>query len=139
MPRGFPRVSLQNRGRIDSQHPAISLGKTAHQQRGPNLGRVPLVVEALRGGNLDLLREVMDDRLHQNYRLSHIPAGEAAIETARSFGAAALSGAGPSLITFIEPDQVQQALSAIGAIFEEAGVQARGFVLRTSNLGIQIL
>ena len=103
-----------------------------------NLGRVPLVVEALRRGDLELLRKVMDDRLHQSYRLAHIPTGEAAIKIARSFGAAALSGAGPSLITFVEPGQAQKAQSAISAVFGAAGLQPRGFILRTSNLGIQI-
>ena len=44
----------------------------------------------------------MQDRLHQPYRLKLIPGAEAAIRAARLNGAAAaaLSGAGPSVIAF---------------------------------------
>jgi homoserine kinase len=38
-----------------------------------NLGLVPLVVQALRDGDLPLLARVMDDRLHEPYRLKLIP------------------------------------------------------------------
>ena len=38
-----------------------------------NLGRTPLVVEALRTGDFELLGQVMDDRLHQANRLQADP------------------------------------------------------------------
>jgi homoserine kinase len=103
-----------------------------------NIGRTALVVDALRNGDLDLLRKVMDDRLHQPYRLERIPGGGAAFEAARRFGAAALSGAGPSILCFVGPDREAQALAAIQAAFEEAGVPARGLVTRPSAQGCAI-
>lgn len=104
-----------------------------------NIGRTALVVEALRTGDLDLLQKVMDDRLHQKARLAHIPAGETAFKVARKFGAAALSGAGPSIIIFPEPGRMEAAGAEVTAAFEQAGVTSRGFILHTDNCGAQIL
>jgi len=103
-----------------------------------NIGRTALVVDALRSGDLDLLRKVMDDRLHQPYRLERIPGGKAAFEAARHFGAAALSGAGPSILCFVESGQERQALTAIQTAFEAAGVLARGLVTRPSTQGCAV-
>ena len=103
-----------------------------------NIGRTALVVDALRSGDLDLLRKAMDDRLHQPYRLERIPGGKAAFEAARHFGAAALSGAGPSILCFVESGQERQALTAIQTAFEAAGVLARGLVTRPSTQGCAV-
>ncbi|MGC8855650.1 MAG: homoserine kinase [Anaerolineae bacterium] len=100
-----------------------------------NLGRVALVIEALRNGDLPLLQKVMEDRLHQPYRLPHIPGGLEAFERARRFGAAALSGAGPSLIVFTSPAQAPAARESLIAAFAQEGVNARGWVLRPSLQG----
>jgi homoserine kinase len=48
-----------------------------------NSARTPLVVEALRSGDLELLGQVMDDRLHQPYRLPLIPGAVEALRAAR--------------------------------------------------------
>jgi homoserine kinase len=68
-----------------------------------NLQRTPLVVEALRTGDYELLSQVMDDRLHQASRLKLIPGGRTAWVAAQNAGAAAvaISGSGPSLIAFV--------------------------------------
>lgn len=103
-----------------------------------NIGRTVLVVEALRSGDLDLLQKSMEDRLHQERRLAHIPAGAAALAAARRFGAAALSGAGPSIILFTGTDQALPAQSAVIQAFEEVGVTSRAFMLHTNNRGAEI-
>ncbi|GAB4400047.1 MAG: homoserine kinase [Anaerolineales bacterium] len=100
-----------------------------------NLSRVTLVVEALRDGDLDLLAKVMDDKLHQPYRLAHIPGGWAAYAAAKRFGAAALSGAGPSIIAFVPDSDAEAALGAMKAAFGEAGIGSRGFSTRPSSSG----
>ncbi|NOZ00184.1 MAG: homoserine kinase [Chloroflexi bacterium] len=101
-----------------------------------NLGRTALVVEALRSGDLDLLRASMDDRLHQPYRLSHIPGAVAAQTSARERGAAvAISGAGPSLVAFAAEDALENITAAMLQAFDEAGVSARARRLRLSNAG----
>ena len=99
-----------------------------------NLGRTALVVDALRTGDLDLLGQVMDDRLHQPYRLKLIPGAGAALAAARQAGAkaVALSGAGPSLVAFIsaKTDDVARVMEAE---FRQAGLSARSLFLSTTN------
>ena len=100
-----------------------------------NIGRTALVIDALRNGNLDLLQKVMDDRIHQSYRLKHIPAGIAAYKTAKQFGAAALSGAGPSIISFVSKDNAEIAKEKLIGIFTKQEIQSRGLITKPSDLG----
>lgn len=100
-----------------------------------NIGRTALVVDALRSGDLDLLQQVMEDRIHQPYRLRHISGGMAAYKCARQFGAAALSGAGPSIILFTEPENAEKANKAIRSVYEERGIAAKGFVIKPGARG----
>ena len=101
-----------------------------------NIGRAALVVDALRSGDLDLLQKIMDDRIHQSYRLRHISGGISAYKTAKQFGAAALSGAGPSIIAFVPPESAEQAKAKIMLAFEERGIVTRGIVTKPSMAGV---
>lgn len=99
-----------------------------------NLGRTALVVEALRSGDLTLLGQVMDDRLHQPYRYPLIAGAGQARAAALAAGAVAvgLSGAGPSLAAFGgDPAQVTAAMQAA---FQSAGVACRVFALNSTGL-----
>lgn len=100
-----------------------------------NIGRTALVVDALRTGDLDLLQHVMEDRIHQPYRLRHIAGGMAAYKCARQFGAAALSGAGPSIITFTIPEKAEEARARIRAVYEERSIDTKSFIIKPSSLG----
>ena len=103
-----------------------------------NISHAMLVTEAFRSGDLDLLSKAMTDTLHQPYRLSLIPGARAALEAAKRAGAAAaLSGAGPSVIAFSSKRD-----SDVGEVmqqaFAEAGLQARIFPLKMSNYGAEV-
>lgn len=100
-----------------------------------NIGRAVLVADALRNGDLELLQQVMDDRLHQPYRLRHISGGTAAYKCAKQFGAAALSGAGPSIIVFVSQENAEKAKMAVQSIFEERGVTTKCIVTAPGNRG----
>jgi len=102
-----------------------------------NIGRAVLVVEALRSGDLELLQRAMDDRVHQPYRLRQIPGAESACRAGREFGAAALSGAGPSIIAFVPERAAGNAQAAMIRAFREAGLRARGFITQPSQMGVQ--
>jgi len=104
-----------------------------------NIGRTAMVVDALRNGDLDLLQKVMDDRIHQPYRLKHISGGSAAYKTAKKFGAAALSGAGPSIINFVPLECAEQAKHEIEKIFQERGIETRGLITNPSTLGVHAI
>jgi len=69
-----------------------------------NVSRSSLLVAALAGGELGMIRHAMKDRLHQPYRAALIPGMATILERAVDHGAlgAALSGAGPTLIAFVE-------------------------------------
>ncbi|REK75939.1 homoserine kinase [Paenibacillus paeoniae] len=71
-----------------------------------NVGRSSLLVAALASGELGLIRHAMQDRLHQPYRAALIPGMVEILERAADFGAlgAALSGAGPTLIAFVDTE-----------------------------------
>ena len=100
-----------------------------------NIGRTTLVVDALRSGDLELLQKVMDDRIHQPYRLKYITGGMSAYKIAKQFGAAALSGAGPSIIAFVPSEKAEQTKTQIMQAFEERGVIARGIITKPSMMG----
>ncbi len=101
-----------------------------------NIGRASLVVDALKTGDLALLQKVMDDRIHQPYRLRHISGGMAAYKMAKQFGAAALSGAGPSIINFVEARNAERARSEIARVFEERGVETKSVVTMPAAHGV---
>ncbi len=104
-----------------------------------NLGRAMLVVEALRSGDLGLLSQAMDDRLHLPYRLPLIPGGQRALDAAyrASASAVTISGAGPSLIAFTAGDPAPAA-AAMTAAFRQAGVASRTFLLHTAQSGASV-
>jgi homoserine kinase len=103
-----------------------------------NISRAMLVTEAFRIGDLNLLGEAMTDRLHQPYRLKLIPGAEEAMHAMKREGASAvaLSGAGPSLIAFSQPES--NIGDAAKRAFEQAGLSARIFQLRVSSRGAEI-
>lgn len=101
-----------------------------------NIGRTNFVTHALATGDLELLGEVMEDRLHQTYRLAGIPGAEASLKSGRERGAAvAISGAGPSLIAFVEKNQFDEVKSGMLKAFSNAGVTAYARHLHPSKTG----
>ena len=106
-----------------------------------NLSRAVLVIKALETGDLALLGEVMEDSLHQPYRLPLIPGALEAMKAAKKAGASAvaLSGAGPSLIAFSgQPADAGIGL-AMQRAFEQAGLKARIFPLNISHSGASVI
>ncbi len=107
-----------------------------------NLQRTPLVVEALRTGDYDLLSQVMDDRLHQAARLKLIPGGRTAWVAAQNAGAAAvaISGSGPSLIAFVSlATDASRIARVMAEAFAAEGVTAIPLGLAASASGATVL
>lgn len=103
-----------------------------------NIGRAVMVAEAFRNGDLDLLGHAMTDTLHQPYRLQLIPGARAAMEAAKEAGAAAaaISGAGPSIIAF--SSKRDPAIGeAMTRAFEQAGCSGRTLQVKLSNHGAE--
>jgi homoserine kinase len=106
-----------------------------------NLQRTPLVVEALRTGDYDLLSQVMDDRLHQASRLKRIPGGRTAWLAAQNAGAAAVavSGSGPSLIAFVSlATDASRIARVMTEAFADEGVTAIPLGLAATAVGATV-
>jgi homoserine kinase len=104
-----------------------------------NIGRAVLVVEALLKGDINFLQKVMDDRIHQPYRLKHISGGMIAYKVAKGFGAAALSGSGPSIINFVQPENAERAKKEIASVFEERGIETKSIITKPSMKGVHLI
>ncbi|MHA6485136.1 homoserine kinase [Paenibacillus sp. strain BS8-2] len=107
-----------------------------------NVGRSSLLVAALASGELGLIRHAMKDRLHQPYRAPLIPGMTEILERASDFGAlgSALSGAGPTLIAFVDADS--QSKSELEQFLQDTmrkeGIKAETLWLGPCSSGPQI-
>ena len=76
-----------------------------------NVAHGAMVLKALELGSEKLLRNAMQDRIHQNYRRKLIPDYDAIEAFIRTTGAAfCLSGGGPTLLCFTRDPRLQQRL-----------------------------
>lgn len=102
-----------------------------------NVGRAALMVAALMAGRWDLLRAACEDRLHQPHRAGLIPGLQEVIAAALDSGAlaAALSGAGPSVLAIVDPSDGGPGASAVAKAMAEAFAD-NGIDTRTIVAGI---
>jgi homoserine kinase len=105
-----------------------------------NLNRTALLVAALAQGRTDLLAVATQDRLHQPYRASLVPGLRSVFQAALDAGAkgVALSGAGPSVIAFVDRDAEPVARAMEGA-FQWAGSDARSLVMGLAGEGARLV
>lgn len=102
-----------------------------------NVASVAALVASLASGQLELLPEAMADRLHQPYRLPHIPGAQEAMEAGREAGAlgVALAGAGPAVMALAPVGEGGAVAQAVARAFEARGQAARALVCRPSAQG----
>ncbi|NIK75953.1 homoserine kinase [Paenibacillus castaneae] len=107
-----------------------------------NVGRSSLLVAALASGELSIIRHAMKDRLHQPYRAALIPGMANILEHAVEYGAlgAALSGAGPTLIAFVDSncDRKSELEQFLIQTLKQAGIAAETLWLSPCVHGPQI-
>lgn len=105
-----------------------------------NLSGAALVAACVTMGRWELLREAMEDRLHQPARLPLVPGAAAAMDRAMAAGAygACLSGAGPSVLALAPPWQAAEVASAIQLGFGEHGLDCRTWVLEPAEEGVRV-
>ena len=123
--------------RLSTQEARVVLpAQISRQDAVFNIGHALLTVEALRSGDLRLLKSAMRDRLHQPFRAALIPGMQAALQAARQAGAAAaLSGAGPGMAAFCQPEQAEHIGRAVQAAFRKAQVACRLWYTRSTRRG----
>ena len=129
----LPAVNLSTQSARKALPPSVSMTDAVS-----NISRVPAILEGFRNGDVDLLRDGLFDCLHQPYRFPLIPGAAEAIQAANESGAAAaLSGAGPSVVAFM-PADCETTAQAMSQCFETAGVPFRVFQLELINRGAQV-
>lgn len=103
-----------------------------------NVQRSSLLAAALASGDLSVLRIAMGDRLHQPYRAAAVPGltDALALEVPGLLGVA-LSGAGPSLIGFVESN-ADDVAREFQAIFTRHKVKSSALVLGLTNAGASV-
>jgi homoserine kinase len=101
-----------------------------------NTQRSALTIAALITCNMKLLREAMKDRIHQPYRAKLIPGLEEILElqTDGLLGVA-LSGAGPTVFAFVEPELATHVGAAIVGKYKEHGVDAAALLIDIDTKG----
>jgi len=82
-----------------------------------NIACMAFLISAIYSGQYSLLNQALDDRLHQPYRKQFIPRFDDIIKTALSLGAygACLSGAGPTMLAFVNKESAQKFSAEFGA------------------------
>ena len=98
--------------------------------------RAALLVAALGSGDADLLRDALDDRLHEPYRAPLAPLLSAVRERVAGDHAvlgATLSGAGPSVLVWCLPGSEQ---GVAGRLAELSGASAQ--VVAVAEQGVSI-
>lgn len=111
--------------------------RVPHADAAYNVARAALLVDALRDGRGDDLREAMSDRLHHPYRLPslpHAPLIDAAL-AAGAFGAA-LSGAGSSLLALCDGATVAAVAAAMKSRAATLRVAGEVVPLRIDRRGL---
>ncbi len=103
-----------------------------------NIQRAALLAAALASNNWIVLREAMQDRLHQPYRAAVIPGlAEALRVDAPELIGIALSGAGPSVLALIRDRVTWRPIAArIEAAFAAAGIASRSYRLPFAARGL---
>lgn len=106
-----------------------------------NISRSALLAMALREQRDDLLSIAMEDRLHQPYRAKIFPHLEPVMAAALGAGAigASLSGAGPTVLSFVRPGDEEQVGLAMAAAAHSSGVHGRHMTIRAVDRGCHVL
>ena len=105
----FTTSTNESRGKIG---PTINLSDAVF-----NIARTAMFVTALQTGDISILREATQDRIHQQIRLAASPPCAAALTAGLDAGAWCgwLSGSGPTVALMCDPAQAETVVAALPA------------------------
>jgi homoserine kinase len=113
-----------------------------HADAAHNVGRAAMVFAGLITDRPELLSAMSEDRLHEPYRLAHLPQLPDLVAAARAAGAlgAALSGAGSSVLALSgDPDVAETVGVAMAETAARLGLAGRSVVVRPATRGARVL
>jgi homoserine kinase len=121
----------------DFGHSISSPERVPMQDAIYNLSRMPLLVSALQEGDLNLLAQVLDDKLHAPTLIPAIIGYREVVQAAKDEGALAVtvSGDGPALLAFTE-DKHDKIAKAMEEAFLDEDVKSRSWVLPVDTQGV---
>lgn len=152
LPRDDDRVSLrrfrvpeawipvafipQRESRTDAMR-AVLPASVPHRAAARQAARSALLATAIMTSDAGLLRDAMDDELHQPYRLPQLPGSRELIELAYERGAAGacLSGAGPTVLAICDSTP---SAHAVEKAWNAAGVAGMATRLRFDTTGARL-
>lgn len=104
-----------------------------------NIARVSLLTSALHDGDLDLIAQVLEDRLLHPHIATNITGYDYVVEMAQRAGARAvtISGNGPALVAFAETGH-QRIADEMRLAFYSSGITARAWVVPVDTQGVVI-
>ena len=102
-----------------------------------NMGALTLLLNGLKTGNSELIKEGMFDKLHEPYRWKLIKGGLEVKEAALEAGAlgCAISGAGPSILALCKNEQGKTISQAMVKAWEKVGIASRAPFLNIHTAG----
>jgi len=102
-----------------------------------NISHLGLLVRGLETGNAEWLKRGMEDRIHQPYRKTLIPGYDEVKEAAIKAGAlgVAISGAGPTLIAFVQADRGTDVGAAMVESWKTHGIHVDALSLMLDRQG----
>ena len=104
-----------------------------------NMGALTLLLNGLKAGNAELIKEGMFDKLHEPYRWKLIKGGLEVKDAALNAGAlgCAISGAGPSILALCKKENGKNVSQAMVKAWEKSGVASRAPFLNVQTTGSQ--
>ena len=101
-----------------------------------NISHATLFQSALISKNTELLREAVDDRLHQRYRKEYIDGFDEIFDKTYEYGSKAtyLSGSGPTIVSLIDDDYFEFS-SKMQSYFKENFKEWNCKILSVDNVG----
>ena len=104
-----------------------------------NMGALTLLLNGLKAGDSELIKEGMFDTLHEPYRWKLIKGGLEVKDAALEAGAlgCAISGAGPSILALCKKEDGRIVSQAMVKAWEKSGVPSRAPFLNVQKKGSQ--
>lgn len=106
-----------------------------------NLSRTALLVEAFIHEEYELLKEGMQDRIHQTQRANLVPGLPETLKAALAAGAygSALSGSGPTVLALVPQEKAAAISQAMLDSFSAHGLRAKAYELSVDSEGATVL
>lgn len=124
---------------LTSEARAVLPAAVPHGDAAANAGRAALLVHALTSAP-ELLLPATEDRLHQSYRAATMPDSAVLIERLRAAGLpAVLSGAGPTVLTFLDAGDIDAGQSVAEGLVAGLTVEFRILPLAVRATGATVL